>query len=268
MVQYEGHALARNRCSVEGEFVPDPGGVGAIGRHGDSAQVDLDQIESRQIESDNFDTDYARSLSTLIESEIIPRLMVAHATVAPAAMAIGSRTVIGAAEIESFAPLVLQVEVDALLAHVEAILARGVAIDTVLVDLLAPTARLLGAVWEDERCDFVDVTMGLWRLQEIVHEISERLPPERRPLAVSRRALFAPNPRDQHSFGNVVMDDRFRRDGWPPDRLSASEIADLRKRLEDDWFSNIGLTVSSDCHMGRAPSITTALRNISRNPQG
>jgi hypothetical protein len=273
MIQYEGHALARNNCAVEGDLLPDPGGDGAGGRHVvsdkvESGQVDSGLIDSGRREAAGDDTDYARSLLTLIQSEIIPRLMVTHATVTPAVMAIECETVIGAGEIEAFAPLVLQVEVDALLAHVEAILARGIAIDTVLVDLLAPTARLLGALWEDERCDFVDVTMGLWRLQEIVTEISERLPAERRPPASTRRGLFVPNSGDQHSFGTVIMDDRFRRDGRQADRLSAAEIADLQRRVEDDWFDRIGLTVSNDCHIGRSPAMTMALRNVSRNPQG
>jgi hypothetical protein len=271
MIQYEGHTLARHH-SVEGDFLPDPVSLGAVGRHVVSDQVASGQVESGLIDSGviasvSDDADHARSLLTLIESEIIPRLMVAHATVTPAAMAVESRTVIGAGELEAFAPLVLQVEVDALLAHVEAILARGVAIDTVLVDLLAPAARLLGALWEDERCDFVDVTMGLWRLQEIVNEISERLPAERRPLASSRGAVFVPNSGDQHSFGTVIMDDRFHRDGGLPDRLSAAEIADLRRRVEDDWFDRMGLTVSNDCHIARSPVMTTALRNVSRNPR-
>ena len=245
MVQYEGHAIERDGCSVEGDFVSGPGSPGAPG----------DQ------------TDYARSLLTLIEGEIIPRLMVAHASLPPMAAPTEGTAVIEAGELEAFGPLVLQVEVDALLLHVEAILARGVAIDTVLVDLLAPTARQLGAFWEDERCEFVDVTMGLWRLQEIVNEISQRLPAERRPPASNRCAFLGPNPGDQRCCGTVAVDDRFRRDGGLPDRLSAAENADLQRRLADDWFGKLGLTDSNDCHIGQTRPMTAALRSVSRNPQ-
>ena len=62
-----------------------------------------------------------------------------------------------------------------------------------MVDLLAPAARLLGEYWEDDRCDFVDVTMGLWRLQEVVHEIAARAPADR--AAGGRRALARCSPR-------------------------------------------------------------------------
>lgn len=205
--------------------------------------------------------DYERSLSTLIESEIIPRLLIAHAADACEV----SPEVIDAAEIATLAPLALEVEADALLAHIDAILARGVSVDSVMVDLLAPTARLLGEFWEEDRCDFVDVTMGLWRLQEVVHEIAARLPSDRMLAAGGHRALFASMPGDQHNFGTVVVDEMFRRDGWITDRVSDVETSDLLRRVGDDWFDLVGLTVSCDRHLAALPSIITALRNVSRN---
>lgn len=246
-----------NRC--EGQV---PLGEGSIaGRFFAAAPLNLAAFRM------HFDADHVRSLSTLIESEIIPRLMVAHATETHGYYAIEGDAVISAHEIEAFAPLVMQVEADALIVHVESILARGVPFETVLVDLLAPTARLLGTYWDDDRCDFVDVTMGLWRLQEVVHEISGRLRAERPPVAGGRRALFSAMPGDQHSFGTVMIDDIFRREGWLTDRLSEADTSDLLRRAEDDWFDIIGLTVSCDCHMARVRSIIAALRSVSKNPQ-
>lgn len=207
--------------------------------------------------------DYERSLSTLIEREIIPRLMIAHAAegteIAPAQ--------VEASDIEALAPLALDVDADALLAHVEAMVARGVAVDTIMVDLLAPTARLLGEYWEDDRCDFVDVTMALWRLQEVVREIAARAPAERMFAAGGHRALFVSMPGDQHNFGTVVVDELFRRDGWVTDRLSEVETPDLLRRVGGDWFDLVGLTVSCDCHTASLGSIIAAMRNVSRNPR-
>ena len=215
----------------------------------------------------HIDADYARSLTSLIESEIIPRMMVAHSAGLPPAGTIDRDTAIGLIEIEAFAPLVMQVEADELLLHVEAMLARGVPFEAVLVDLLAPTARLLGEYWESDRCDFVDVTMGLWRLQEVVHEISARQPVVHGSADGARRALFAPMPGEQHSLGTVMIDDIFRREGWLTDRLCDAPATELLNRVEDEWFDIIGLTVSCDCHIGPVRSIIAAMRKISRNPQ-
>lgn len=226
--------------------------------------IDSDGLAAFRVQ---IDADYAQSLSLLIESEIIPRLMVAHAPATQEIAATIGESIIDSAEIEAFAPLVMHVEADALLAHIEAMLARGIAFDTVMVELLAPTARLLGEMWEDDRCDFVDVTMGLWRLQEVVHEIALRLPAERMEAAGGRRALFASMPGDQHNFGTVVIDEIFRRDGWLTDRMSDAATADLLKHAAANWYDMIGLTISCDCHIANLASIIAALRNVSRNSQ-
>jgi MerR family transcriptional regulator, light-induced transcriptional regulator len=202
------------------------------------------------------------SLSRLIESEIIPRLMVAHAGEMPATF---SQDIV-AGEVAALAPLALQVEADALLAHVEAIMMRGVTLDTLMVDLLAPTARLLGDLWESDRLDFVDVTMALWRLQEVVHELAARSQIDRACPHAARRALFATMPGDQHSFGALVVDEVFRRGGWATDRMCAPQAAELVGRVGRDWFDMVGLTVSCDAHIAPLRSVIVALRNVSRNP--
>ncbi|MFM9827954.1 MAG: B12-binding domain-containing protein [Sphingomonas sp.] len=159
----------------------------------------------------------------------------------------------------------LQFEADSLLDYVEGLLSRGVSVDCILVDLLAPTARRLGEYWEDDRCDFVDVTMGLWRLQEIVHELGTRLPAERRS-PVELRALFASMPGDQHSFGAVVVEEMFVREGWLTDRLSDATLPDLLERVAADNIDLVGLTVSCDAHAAALPMAIQALRAASRNP--
>ncbi|KUR78602.1 hypothetical protein AQZ49_07060 [Novosphingobium sp. FSW06-99] len=215
----------------------------------------------------HIDAEYARSLTTLIESEIIPRMMVAHAPASHGGILPSGDSPIGADEIEAFAPLVMQVEADELLDIVEQMLARGVAVAAVLVDLLAPTARLLGEYWEQDRVDFVDVTMGLWRLQEVVHEISTRLPEMRQSSNGAHRALFSPMPGDQHSLGTVMIDEIFRHEGWQTERLCEPQSADLLRHAKDDWFDIIGLTVSCDCHIGPVRLLIAALRKVSKNPR-
>ena len=212
------------------------------------------------------DVEYARSLSRLIESEIIPRLLVAHTTGPHPSQSAAHDDSISAEEVEAFAPLSLHVEADELLDHVDGLVARGVSLDTLLVDLLAPAARLLGQLWEDDRCDFVDVTMGLWRLQEVVHELSSRVPHDHHaPFDHIRRALFASLEGDQHSFGTVVIDELFSVNGWMTDRLNEATTVELLERVRDEWFDVAGLTVTCDCHIAPLSAIVRAIRQSSRN---
>lgn len=211
------------------------------------------------------DPEQARSLSRLIECEIIPRLLVAHGGGRQAVHEAPHDDAITAADVEAFAPLALQVEADELLVHVDALVARGVSVDTLMVDLLAPAARLLGQFWEDDRCDFVDVTMGLWRLQEVVHDLSARVPTERHGWRHERCALFASMPGDQHSFGTVVLDELFVRAGWTTDRICDATTPQLVERVRGEWFDLVGLTISRDCHIASLSSLIRALRDASCN---
>lgn len=103
---------------------------GSLGLGGDrfarNFAIDSDRMAPFNPQADR---DYARSLSKLIESEIIPRLMAVHAG-DPRAPLPEMIEPIDAGEIAAFAPLVMQIDADALLAHVEAILDRGVSVET------------------------------------------------------------------------------------------------------------------------------------------
>ncbi len=202
----------------------------------------------------------------LIAHQVIPRLLVAHRHESSVDVLVGGEHV-SAAEALDFAPLALELEADALLDHVEAFVARGVSIDSVFVELLAPAARRLGTLWEDDLCDFVDVTMGLWRLQEMVRALSARAPEQFGGRDGAHRALFSVMPGDQHSFGTVIVEDVFARNGWATDLVQECTTADLLDRVARTGYDLIGLTVNADAHIGRLQSLVLALRSVSRNPR-
>lgn len=213
-------------------------------------------------QSESRDRRSPTRLAELIEQDIIPRLLVAHG--ARAAPATASRR-IDAEEIERFAPLPLTLEADELLGLVEAYLVEGVPAETIFVDLLARSARRLGEYWEEDRADFVEVTMGLWRLQEVMREIARRSPPIAGALTAQRAALFAPMPGEQHSFGTTMVEECFARAGWDTELMLDSEDDALLAKLADRSFDLVGLTMSCDCHIEPLPNLVRAMRSVSRN---
>ncbi len=206
------------------------------------------------------------TVADVIADEVIPRLLTVHRHDSPDATG-DALDHISLNEADKFAPLALELEADQLLDHVEVFLRRGVSIDTVFVELLAPAARRLGIFWEDDLCDFVDVTMGLWRLQEIVRELSGRVPEGCGSPANPRRALFSVMPGCQHSFGTVLIDDVFRRGGWVSEAMPVCTTPDLLDRVARASIDVVGLTVTHDDHISRLPSLIVALRSVSRNPR-
>lgn len=204
-------------------------------------------------------------LAGIIEGQIIPRLVCAHR--ADGRISDGRQDRIAPAQAKGFAPMVLRLEAHALLEQVEGFLVRGASVESVLVDLLAPAARQLGVWWEEDSCDFVDVTMGLWRLQQVVYELSARLPGKAPFADRSRKALFSVCPGSQHSFGTVVIDEVFRRQGWVTTCLTAATEPELVKLVSDNGFDLVGLTLSHDDEGERAPGLIARLRTCAKNPQ-
>ena len=102
----------------------------------------------------------------------------------------------------------------AILAQVEALRRARRDPAALCLDLLAPAARWLGKAWEDDRCDFSTVTLGLMRLQHMVRDYGRMLTRDVRPTAQGRRILLANPPGEQHSFGRDMLAGFFRRAGW------------------------------------------------------
>jgi MerR family transcriptional regulator, light-induced transcriptional regulator len=205
--------------------------------------------------------------STIVAREIIPRLVVAHA---PSDVlhveSTGEAEAISADEAQTFAPLALDHDACALLDHIEIFLDRGVCVNTIFVDLLAPAARHLGVMWDEDNADFVAVTMALWRLQEVVRELSSRVPVRRFDSDHPMRALFSIMPGEQHSFGTVMIEDMFRRAGWDTMILTQTDRSQLLATVATHEFDLIGLTVTGDGYSETVPSVINGLRSVSRNP--
>lgn len=205
------------------------------------------------------------SVNTIIESEIIPRLLMAHN---------GSETrtrsrllrSITPDEAARFALLPLRLEAAALLEEVDGFIAKGASVETICLDLLAPAARKLGEMWETDECDFLDVTMGLWRLQEVMREVAARSPVDHAGMALPYSALFSPMPGDHHNFGTLMLDEVFARGGWRSEALVKPERRELLDRLARQPFDLVGLTLTRECPSAALSNLIKAVRNVSANP--
>ena len=208
-----------------------------------------------------------RSLASLIEGQIIPRLMLAHGV--PTVSAPFAVAGIEQDDVDALVPLALACDAGNVLAQVERVIARGLSIDAIMVELLAPTARRLGTLWDEDRCDFVEVTMGLWRLQEVVRELSTRFAP---PFDVARdgsrphRALFVAMPGDSHGFGAAIIGEVFHHHGWDVETAPGADMAEILAEVGRHHYDLVGVTVSCDCHPARLQSAILSVRSVSRNP--
>ena len=206
------------------------------------------------------------SLVRTVEAEIIPRLLLAGRVAVPRPIAAAPGSVpLGAQEVVELAELVLVRDADVAASYVEGLRARGQPIESLYLDLLAPTARHLGNLWVEDICSFADVTVALCRLHQVLFEVTPTFERASEWRAHGRRALLVPVPGEQHSFGLTMVAEFFRHDGW--DVWSGPELSstDLVKTVAKDWFAVVGLSVASERRLDAASAAVRAVRRASRN---
>ncbi|UAB78012.1 cobalamin B12-binding protein [Erythrobacter sp. SCSIO 43205] len=171
-------------------------------------------------------------------------------------------------QVRQFAQLLVQLDRAQLMKRVQVFLDEGIEIDAIYDELLAPAARCLGEGWEQDSCDFVDVTMGLWRLREVMHDFSSLSPDLIAPTAtVVKSAIFFPMPGDQHFMGPQILENVFSRAGWDTCLFSEPARGEILSILSKESFDLIGLTLSKDCPSAAASNFIAAMRLASRNPE-
>lgn len=206
-------------------------------------------------------------LSRTVEVEIIPRLVMAHGN------AVQQPNVPDAVgEIASFAEMVLGPEshraTEVVLAHRD----RGVSLETIYLDLLVPAARHLRHLWTNDERDFADVTLALWRMQQLLRDFSPAFCADAPLRSAGLRALLSAGPGEKHDighmiFGLVLAGEFFRRDGWDtwiePDPSSAAFIDTIRTQ----WFDVVEFFAGSDKKLDElATNIRTVRReSVNRN---
>jgi methanogenic corrinoid protein MtbC1 len=218
--------------------------------------------------------DDCHDISLLLENLVIPKLiahqnkrdtLVRASAFSPSSTAVG-RTSIDHTDVEEFARIAVSDEAHALMDVVDQRLANGSSVENLYIELLAPAARRLGEYWEEDREDFVGVTMGLWRIQEVLRELTTRIPPKSQPGQGRRSALFSMMPGEQHSFGTLMVAECFQRAGWDTDVLIEPSKSELTGKFADRRYDLIGLTVSQDCSTASLGSMVKAIKAVSSNP--
>ena len=207
-------------------------------------------------------------LARAIEQEVIPRLMLAHraAPGTPARPLAGGRR-IGESEVQLFVKLILDPDDEACSGGVDAFIAEGVSIEAIYVDLLAPSARYLGDLWERDLCSFTDVTIGLGRLQRILREQSPAFSRTQTGVDDGRSVLLVPSPGEQHTLGLVMVGEFFRRAGWNVSGGAWTAGVDAAGLVRDEWFDAIGFSLGAEIHLPQLADIISAVRQGSCNPK-
>jgi methanogenic corrinoid protein MtbC1 len=143
-------------------------------------------------------------------------------------------------------------------AAIEARLRSGAAPQAVMIEDLAPAARRLGRLWDDDICDIVDVSLGLGALHSLLRDIA---PTESAP-ATAPSILILLAPGETHGFGALMVESFFRSAGW---RTARSDETRFLVALRREWHDAVGFSVSCDRYVDSLERAVVEARAASRN---
>lgn len=208
-----------------------------------------------------------KSLLSVIETQILPQLVRAHADQLSSGPAHATRHLMPSASmVAEFAQLCHQEDAQACWDMVDQLVQQRYSVPEILLNLLTPAARYLGDMWDQDRLDFSQVTTGLLRMQNMTHHYGFL---NRRPFhqaGPKLRAMVASAPGSQHLLGLAMVSEFFVNDGWDVYVEVATTQDILLNAVHADWFDILGLSVGLIEQLETLPALVTALRAHSLNP--
>lgn len=168
--------------------------------------------------------------------------------------------------VRNFTLAVLEVDEKAAIDFIDQLRAAGASVEALYLGLFSASARLLGKYWETDRCPFAEVTLGLWRLHRLVHDIGPEFRKDKPRETRFLQALLATAPGEDHSFGLVLVSEWFRRAGWNVLSGPVDTHKDVARIVSADFLAIVGFSASADTNLDRLTASIAVVRRKSRNP--
>lgn len=205
----------------------------------------------------------ASLLHRVVEAEILPRLALARSAQANKPVDTSPPTTTDDAD--RLVKLLLGSEADAAASFLDVFRGRGATTASLYLGIVTNAARLLGELWEDDRCDFTQVTISMGRLQQIVRSLSPAFQIAAVSHAHPETALLVPAPGDQHTLGLVILSEFFQREGWHVPGGPAPPSKDAADMARETWVDIAGFSIGSASRLDGLCSMIRTLRRVSRN---
>lgn len=231
-------------------------GEAEVGAHFDASTCNL-QVEN--LFSSRPGPNQER-LASVIFDDIVPRLHMLHHELS----ARDAERAFTRDEISDFGQILIGDDGAAANRFLQDMRARGHSEETLFLGLMAETARHLGVLWEEDRCSFIDVTIGVARLQKILCVFSGV--GESAFTDGQHRVLLCALAGERHIFGLDMVACFMRHAYWDVELQKDSEAQDIAEAVAREWFAVVGLTLSAESGLELLCRAVQAARAASVNP--
>lgn len=150
---------------------------------------------------------------------------------------------------------------------IDALMDRGLPADRVFLELVTPAARQMGLWWEQDVCDFTQVTCGLAIMHQMIYRLGYESPAGQSAEGEVERVMLACAPGSQHFLGLTIVADFFRKAGAEVVLEISSTESELSRAVANEWFDVLGISVALESQLTTLPSLIQQLRDQSGNPK-
>lgn len=200
-------------------------------------------------------------VSSIVFDDIVPRLKLLHHDVPPK----GAERAFTRQEIVAFGQVLIASDSADADEFLHKMRIREASEDVLVLGLLTQAARYLGAQWEADRCSFVDVTIGVARLQKMLCVFagkSDAAFSDRR-----QRAALCTLAGERHDFGLEMVACFMRQARWDVDVQKNAETDEVVDLVGRGWFAVLGFTASSELGLDALCRAIKSGRAASLNPE-
>lgn len=239
------------------------------------------QRESR-VEAKAIVHDTHSELLSTIEEHVIPRLLIAHnlpRTHAEGGPGCALRSLPTLEEVQQLIRLATQSDLQGATGMALTMLGSGRPLETILLQLIAPAARVLGQDWEDDLRSFAEVTVGLGTLHELVHTLAphpalEEVEPScsslRQPGSAPRleprgRAVLVGGPGEQHTLGLYIFGELLRHARWSVVVETTMSDREVVQHVKSQPVDAVGISISSQERLAAAAHLISSIKRCARN---
>lgn len=201
-----------------------------------------------------------------MELDLIPRLL-AHAR-GQASLPDGTvvtADVLALMDVNRFVQACLSHDEERCPAIVNDLIDAGLPLERICLDLLAPAARALGKGWEEDEVDFLEVTLGLGRMQRVVRDLGRRVAAETLLSPDAGQAFLCAMPDEQHSLGLAMVAEFFVADGWGVTVGHPIGNSDVVKEIAAHWYDVVGLSAGVVERVPKIRELVASIRKASLN---
>ncbi len=204
-----------------------------------------------------------QDFASVIENIIVPRLLMSHVNnnTSLANEKVSLRNV----AVSDFIKLTTQDDPSVAIEYVRHLMANGVPFQDVLLELMAPAARVLGERWEQDQASFVEVALGVSRMHRILREFDGVPSHLWSDAGFGRHALLLPAPGELHSFGLRLVQEFLLRESWTVTNQPVATVEELGDLVAYEFYDIVGLSLSGQTNVQAFLESIRVIRQKSKN---